>query len=274
MSKSVYIVATPIGNLGDLTFRALQTLKDVDIILAEDTRRIKILLDHYGIKTPAISYHKYNERDRLDLIRKLLIDENKSIALVSDAGTPLVSDPGWVIVDYSLNNQIPVIPIPGASSLTTHLSASGLAVDKVLFVGFLPQREKELKKYLTDLLGQDQTIVFFESPNRILDTLKIMAELSPLSQVVIGRELTKIHEEFIRFKASDIPKIELRGEFTVGVRGYKRDIKRDMEKDELEKQNKNEAKKISEILANYLGIKSKEAYNILNKIKKELEKEG
>jgi 16S rRNA (cytidine1402-2'-O)-methyltransferase len=268
MNKTIYIVATPIGNLGDLTFRALEVLKSVDCILAEDTRRTKILLDHYGVKTKMISFHKFNENKRL-LDIESIFNEYSRIALVSDAGTPLVSDPGAPLVEYALNNHISIVPIPGPSALTALLSASGISTsqNRVTFIGFLPHTENGIRSEIGDLISDGDPFIFFDSPKRVGRTIKIVSEMDPEASVVIGRELTKIHEEIIRFKASTPPdKITDKGEFTVLIQPKNKKSN----KNRLVNKNmdsKSETKKLAILLANYLNLQVKEAYSMLIKLK-------
>jgi len=270
MDKTLFVVATPIGNLEDTSLRAIKTLKSVDYILAEDTRRTKILLDHYGVTTSTMSLHKFNERERLEEVKRLF-EKYQNIALVSDAGTPLISDPGAIIVDYALDNHIKVAPVPGVSALTALISISGFSLSEqglITFVGFLPHTEKAKIKLLGECLSNKQTVVFFESPNRVIKTLNLIAELSPTSTVVLGRELTKIYEETIRFEAQNYPKdIKERGEFTLLVTPGKKPI--EIEKFTVFDPAKNEPRKIASILANYLNIKQKKAYDLLVKLKTE-----
>ncbi|MEI6092076.1 MAG: 16S rRNA (cytidine(1402)-2'-O)-methyltransferase [bacterium] len=268
MGKAIYIVATPIGNLEDISTRAINTLREVDCILAEDTRRSKILLDHYGIKTKLISFHKFNEKERLSKIQATL-DEYSKIALISDAGTPLISDPGASLVEYALNNQITLIPIPGPSALTTLLSVSGFStVDKkISFLGFLGHTDKSKKDQLSNLLLEESILVFFESPKRVLKTIQIIAEIDPNTEIVIGRELTKIHEEIIKFKASTPPsKIMEKGEFTIIVKSSAKKSNKNRLVNE-NNDSKSETKKLAVSLANYLNIQTKDAYSLLVKLK-------
>jgi len=268
MNKILYVIATPIGNLGDISQRALDTLKSVDFVLAEDTRRSQILLNHFGIKTPCVSLHKFNEKERLDKIRELF-DKDLKLAIISDAGTPAISDPGAIIIGYSLDNQIKTVPIPGPSAITTLLSVSSIHDEPVTFIGFLPHRKGEKRKTLLSTVSQfdpPHALMFFESPQRIIDTLEALSELMPEAIVVLGRELTKIHEEVLKFQAQNYPKdIKEKGEFTVLV-----DIDKkynDTNKEADFDQKNGEPRKVATILANYLKIKPKEAYNLLIKLK-------
>lgn len=197
MSGILYLVATPIGNLGDITLRAIETFKSVDVVACEDTRRTEILLRHLGIRKPLM---RYDEHTHGKASARLVDDlkAGKSIALVTDAGTPAVSDPGNRLVREVVHNQIKVIPIPGPSSVLAAVSASGLVDDGFIFLGFLPRREGRARRVLQEGIGLGKTIVVFESPFRVDATLKLIEELSPAAEVVAARELTKLHEEFVR----------------------------------------------------------------------------
>ena len=197
MHGELFIVATPIGNLEDITQRALRVLRDVDLIACEDTRHTRKLLNHFGIDTKTISYHEHNERERADELCGLL-ESGKSIALVSDAGTPLINDPGYRIVTAAIERGIAVVPIPGAVAFITALSASGLPPDEFFFGGFLPARANARRVKLEELLSIRATLVFYEAPHRIAATLKDAAEVLGNRRAVIARELTKLHEEFVR----------------------------------------------------------------------------
>ncbi len=192
----LYIVATPIGNLEDITIRALNTLKQVDFVAAEDTRHVKILLDKYEIQKPTISFHAYSDERKLNELIELL-KSGKNIALVSDAGTPGISDPGYVLVKAAVENGIMVMPIPGASAFLTALSASGLPINQFLYLGFLPLK-KGRQTLLKSLQEEKRTFVFYESPHRLIKTLSECVQYFEDRQIVIGRELTKVFEEFFR----------------------------------------------------------------------------
>ncbi len=203
MSGTLFIVATPIGNLEDITYRAVRTLKECDVIACEDTRQTRKLLDHYGIQQPVLSLHEHNEADRipevLDRIRA-----GEKVALVSDAGTPLISDPGYRLVAVATEQGIPVVPIPGVSAITAALSAAGLPTDSFFFGGFLPARGGPRRTELELRQDDPHTLVYYEAPHRILETLEDIAVTLPERPVVVARELTKMHEEFLRGTPSAI----------------------------------------------------------------------
>jgi 16S rRNA (cytidine1402-2'-O)-methyltransferase len=221
MAGSLFVVSTPIGNLDDITVRALDTLKSVGLIAAEDTRRTGLLLRHFGIATPTISLHEHNETEKLpSLLQKL--GDGVDIALVSDAGTPLVADPGQRLIAGAIEHGIRIIPIPGPSAVMAALAASGYPADEFVFAGFAPSRSKDRKNWLERLSDEPRTVVFFETPHRIEKTLSEMASILGDRPISIGRELTKIHEEFVRSTAHDAPrmKVQERGEFTIVVAPY------------------------------------------------------
>lgn len=197
MSK-FFIVATPIGNMGDITLRAIETLKSVDLILCEDTRETKKILDKYAINTPTMSYHAQSKLAKVDHIFKLL-EEGKNLALVSDAGTPTISDPGAMLVskikEKFAADEVQVVPIPGASAVIAALSASGLPTHEFTFLGFLPHK-KGRETLFKEIAAARRTFVFYESPHRILKTLESLIQFCPNKTVCIARELTKIYEEF------------------------------------------------------------------------------
>ena len=195
MAGELYIVATPIGNLEDITLRAIRTLKEVDIIAAEDTRQTLKLLNHLEISKPLISYHRHNEEIKTkELINKLL--EGKNIALVSDAGTPVISDPGGEIVKEAIKEEIKIIPIPGPCALITALIASGMDAKEFTFIGFLPQNKKNRKEKLEQIKNAENTLILYEAPHKLLQTLEELKSIIDKRKVVLARELTKIHEEF------------------------------------------------------------------------------
>ena len=205
MQGKLYIVATPIGNLDDITLRAIKTLKEADIIAAEDTRHTLKLLNHLEISKPLISYHRHNEEVKTEeLINKLL--EGKDIALVSDAGTPAISDPGAEAVKEAINNNIEVIPIPGACAAITALIASGMDTKEFTFIGFLPQNKKNRKEKLEQIEKEERTIILYEAPHKLLKTLEDLKDILQQRKVVLARELTKIHEEYITGTVEELEK--------------------------------------------------------------------
>jgi len=219
---TLYIVATPIGNLGDMTMRAIETLKSVDLIASEDTRNSGFLLKHFGIDTQQTSYHEHNERQKApELVREL--HEGKSIALITDAGTPLVSDPGYRLVNLAVSEGIDVIPIPGASSILAALVASGFATDRFCFEGYLPKSSGRLKRRLEELSSEPRTMIFFETQFRILKSLPVMLDAFGDRRIFIGRELTKKFEEKMRGPISEIisslSNRSIKGEIVIVVPG-------------------------------------------------------
>ena len=230
-TPALYIVATPIGNLSDISTRAIETLKNVDLIAAEDTRHSRKLMNHFAINTPMLSLHEYNESERTELLLKKL-RKNQTIALISDAGTPLISDPGYVLVNKVRENGIPVIPMPGPCALITALSASGLKCDRFVFEGFLSEKKLARQNKLKDLLYEARTIIFYEAPHRILDLLEDMSLILGAERyVVLARELTKTFETI---NAGSIKQLKIwltddsnqqRGEFVVLVKGNELTLK-------------------------------------------------
>lgn len=192
----LFVVATPIGNLQDISFRAVETLKKVHCIFAEDTRTSKKLINHYDIDTKLYSYHDHSSEKEIERLLDILKDQ-KDVALISDAGTPTISDPGYSLIRQCINEGIDVIPIPGASALTAAISASGLPSDAFTFIGFLPTK-KGRKKKISSLENLDMTIVLFESPHRLIKTLNQLKEALGERPIVVARELTKLYEEIIR----------------------------------------------------------------------------
>jgi 16S rRNA (cytidine1402-2'-O)-methyltransferase len=199
----LYLVGTPIGNLEDITLRALRILKEVDEIACEDTRRTQKLLTHYEIRKPLVSYHEHNELTRAPELL-ISLEQGDKIALVSDAGMPLVSDPGHRLVSLCLRHHVPVVPIPGPSAILASLSASGLPNEEFLFVGFLPARSGERRRALDRLRIEDRTIILYEAPHRIAECLADAQEILGNRNACIAREVTKLHEEFRRGKLADL----------------------------------------------------------------------
>jgi 16S rRNA (cytidine1402-2'-O)-methyltransferase len=216
---ALYVVGTPIGNLEDITLRALRVLQQVDVIACEDTRRTQKLLDHYAIHTRTVSYHEHNEQTRA---AELVVDleAGARIAIVTDAGTPGISDPGYRLITLAVRHHIPVIPIPGPAAFVTALVASGLPTDSFSFDGFLPAKQGQRRTALEALRTAQRTAIFYEAPHRIEETLSaLVAVLGPTRHVVIAREVTKLHEEFLRGRASDllerVREHPLKGEITL-----------------------------------------------------------
>jgi 16S rRNA (cytidine1402-2'-O)-methyltransferase len=272
---TLYLVATPIGNLEDITLRALRILKEADLIACEDTRHTARLLTRYDITTPRESYHQFNEESRTPQLLQML-REGKNIALVSDAGMPLVSDPGYELVSTCRKEGIPVTPIPGPSAAIAALAASGFPSDSFFFAGFLPPRGAPRKRRLEELADIPSTLIFYEAPHRLLNSLKDMIAVLGTRRACIARELTKIYEEFLQGTLAELldhlqarPKI--RGEITLIIeRGHeaspalqwpisiKQHLEVEMHKSGLPR---NEALKN---IAKQRGISRKEAYNLLN----------
>ncbi|MBU1169820.1 MAG: 16S rRNA (cytidine(1402)-2'-O)-methyltransferase [Proteobacteria bacterium] len=219
----LYIVATPIGNLDDITLRALNVLKSVDIIAAEDTRHTVKLLSRYSIKKHLFSFHDHNERDRMDILLSK-IKEGNSVALVSDAGTPSVSDPGFRLVREAASQGLTIVPVPGVSAAVTALCASGLPTDAFVFLGFPPRKKGKRIEFLSDLKDEKKTLIFYESPHRIIQFIDEAIDILGPREAVLAREMTKIHEEFIRGSFEDIKgslsrREQIRGECTLIVSG-------------------------------------------------------
>lgn len=218
MKGKIYLVATPIGNLEDITLRAIRILKEVDIIVAEDTRQTLKLLNHLEIKKPLISYHRHTKEEKQDEILNEVIS-GKNIALVSDAGTPVISDPGEEIVKIALEKEIEVIPIPGPCALITAIIASGIDAKNFTFLGFLSINKKIRGEMLNKIFNAENTIILYEAPHKLIATLKDLSKVTYGRKIVLARELTKIHEEFITGTADELLKnvIEPRGEFVIVI---------------------------------------------------------
>ena len=214
----LYLVATPIGNLEDITVRALRLLGEVDLVACEDTRHTVKLLNHYGIHKPTLSYHQHNEASRApELLNRL--EQGAQIVLVSDAGTPTISDPGHRLVSLCLERQIPVVPIPGPSAVIAALAASGLPTGEFLFIGFLPSRAAARRKTLRSLAKETHTLALYEAPHRLVDTLSDALDCLGRRTAVIAREITKVHEEFLRGDLAEllvrVQQQPVRGEITI-----------------------------------------------------------
>ena len=275
----LYLVATPIGNLEDITLRALRILKEVDLIACEDTRQTQKLLNHYGIEKRTVSYHEHNEMTRA---AELIVDVERgaSIALVTDAGMPGISDPGFRLITLAIRHHVPVVPVPGATAFLAALVASGLPTDSFRFSGFLPPKRGKRREVLENILGSPRTQVFYEAPHRLLETMEDIIQVLGLNrQVVIAREVTKLHEEFLRGRAGELlerlrERGEIKGEITlligksedsiqsaaakVGVRSRLKQIMTDEQVDE-----KAALKKV----AKELGVSKSEAYRELQRSK-------
>ncbi len=269
MAGVLYIVPTPIGNLEDITLRALRVLKEVELIAAEDTRHSQHLLAHFGIKTALTSYHDHNERAKARMLVERL-KSGASIALVSDAGTPAISDPGYRIVVDAIAAGIRIVPLPGASASTTALCASGLPTDRFLFEGFLPAKAQERKATLQRLRNETATLVFYEGPHRLAEALADMLNIFGDRQVAVARELTKVHEEFLRGKLSEVIATlgegEVKGEIVIMIQGSSGDAP--VSEAELRATIRQLAgdgmgvKEISELLGERYGLSKKEVYKL------------
>ena len=232
-SGILYIVATPIGNLEDITLRAIRVLKEADLVAAEDTRHTRHLLDRYQIDTQLTSYHDHNKEEKAPVLVARML-EGKSVALVSDAGTPGISDPGYFLINLAIDRKIPVVPIPGATAAIAALSVSGMPTDRFLFEGFLPAKHLARLKRLQELSKEERTIIFYEAPHKIIRAVADMLAVLSDRRAVITRELTKIHEETIRGTLSECLKRlqegTIKGEFTVILHGAtKEPLQRDID---------------------------------------------
>lgn len=272
---TLYLVPTPIGNLGDMTPRAIEVLGEVDLIAAEDTRNTQKLLNHFNISTKQISFHEHNTKERIPkLVEKLKTGIN--IAQVSDAGMPSISDPGHELVETCIKEDIPVVPLPGANAGITALIASGLIPQPFYFYGFLPRKNSEQKQELTNLKGNTSTIIFYEAPHRLKKTLKNMLEVLGNRKVVLCRELTKKFEEFIRGNLEEVMEwantSEIRGEFVIILDGNHNEqveenkVTTDLSIEEqvkelIEDRNLKPNQAIKEV-AKENGLKKQEVYNL------------
>jgi 16S rRNA (cytidine1402-2'-O)-methyltransferase len=279
----LYVVATPIGNLEDITLRALRVLKEVDLIACEDTRQTRKLLDHYGIPTRTISYHEHNEMTRAaELIVNL--EQGGRLALVSDAGMPSISDPGHRLIALAIRHHVPVIPVPGASAFVAALVASGLPTDSFKFNGFLPSKRGERRDELERIREAPRTVIYYEAPHRILDTLEdIVAIMGGSRHVVIAREVTKLHEEFLRGRADEVleklrERGEVKGEITLliaraaeagerqVVARTKTGIRQRLE--QVMDERKLDEKAALKIVAKEMGVSRSEAYRELQRARR------
>jgi len=274
MSGSLYIVPTPIGNLEDITFRAVRVLKEVDLIAAEDTRHTQVLLNHYDIRTSVTSYHEHNERGKArELVEQLR--QGRSIALLSDAGTPMISDPGYRLVVEAIRAGVQVIPLPGPSAVTAALSAAGLPTDRFGFEGFLPAKKSERRSTLEALKKDTKTLIFYEAPHRLKETLADMAEIFGDREVAIGREISKVHEEFLRGALREIlatvEQQTVRGEITLVVQGATSGapVSEEGVISEIRQlaENGMRVKEISELVGARHGISKREIYRLALQVK-------
>lgn len=273
MLGKLYIVATPIGNLEDITLRALEVLKNVDVIAAEDTRHTLKLLNHFEISKPLISYHRHNEDIKKDLIVEK-IKNGENIALVSDAGTPGISDPGEAVIKLAIEENIQVIPIPGACAMINALICSGISTKEFTFIGFLPLNKKLRKQKLEEIKKSNKTMILYEAPHKLMTTLNDLKEIIGDRNIVLAREMTKIHEDFIRGNINQVIEVasELKGEMILVIEGAK-----DIEENKTEfltleehyKYYENQGydkKEIIKKIAKDRGINKNEVYmNFINK---------
>lgn len=268
----LYLVATPIGNLKDITFRAVEILQEVDLILCEDTRHSLKLLSHYGICKPLQSYHKFNEKEKTDFLINQL-KEGKKIALISDAGTPLISDPGHFLVQACIEANIEVSGIPGPSAFITAYIASGFTDKKFQFVGFFPKKDKELRAFLSDLVDYPGTSIGYESPERIEKTVKALFDINPEIPIFISRELTKKFEEHYRgtpktllLKISD-----LKGECVLAISGQKKtadfsDLTLEEHVEQVQKLYQVSKREAIKVVASLRNLKSQDLYRSLHQL--------
>jgi 16S rRNA (cytidine1402-2'-O)-methyltransferase len=274
----LYIVATPIGNLEDITFRAVRLLREADLIACEDTRHTAKLLQHYGIDKSTVSYHEHNEAGRAEeLVSKL--EQGLSIAQVSDAGMPGISDPGYRVIRLAIERGIRVVPVPGPAAAITALAASGLPTDSFQFLGFLPARSGERRTFLESLRDSQQTTVVYEAPHRIAEAMQdIVVTLGAERPVVLGRELTKVHEEFIRGTAEEVlaslGKREIKGEITLligkAAEGKRQSQKKDLASrlQEIMREQQLDENAALKVVAKEQGISKSEAYRELQRVKR------
>jgi 16S rRNA (cytidine1402-2'-O)-methyltransferase len=279
----LYVVATPIGNLEDITLRALRVLKEVDLIACEDTRQTRKLLDHYGIQTRTISYHEHNEMTRAaELIVNL--EQGGRLALVSDAGMPSISDPGYRLITLAIRHHVPVVPVPGASAFVAALAASGLPTDSFKFNGFLPARRSQRRNELENVRDAPRTVIYYEAPHRIIETLEdVVAVMGGSRHVVIAREVTKLHEEFLRGRADEVleqlrERGEVKGEITLLIgrateaSERKTPVRtRTAVRQRLEQvmdERKLDEKAALKVVAKEMGVSRSEAYRELQRVKR------
>lgn len=269
MLGTLYIVATPIGNLEDITLRALRVLKEVDLIAAEDTRHTKNLLSHYGIRTSVTSYHEHNEKTKAHALVTRL-EQGENVALVSDAGTPTLSDPGFRLVREAIRFGVRIVPVAGPSALTAVLSASGLPTDCFVFEGFLSAKQRERREKLQRLGEETRTLVFYEAPHRLQESLRDFLAVLGDREVVLGREVTKVYEEFIRGRLSEVvaqtDRRKWRGEITLVVRGFEGESApaEDLLRVEIQRLRRKgmRVKEIAELLGERFSFPKREVYRL------------
>lgn len=276
LESALYIVPTPIGNLDDITLRAIEVLKNATLIAAEDTRHSKILLDKLGVLNPKmISCHDHNEEQRASIIIEE-VNKGGIVALISDAGSPLINDPGYKVVTLCSKANVKVIPLPGPCALITALEASALPTDKFMFNGFFPVKEKEIVETIESLKGVDYTAVFYEAPRRILNTMEKVAQILPEHDVTLCREMTKTFESFYRLKAKDAPAFleadpdRTKGEFVVAIGALKEDQGAISPQivDALKTLVQTTPVKVAcNVVANLTGLKKNELYNLALELK-------
>ncbi|MFC1488804.1 16S rRNA (cytidine(1402)-2'-O)-methyltransferase [Thermodesulfobacteriota bacterium] len=274
---ALFVVATPIGNREDITLRAVRILGEVDIVAAEDTRHAGRFLSYHSIKANLVSYHEHNEKERTPgLIKRL--HSGSSVALVSNAGTPLVSDPGYTLIKSAIDNDIPVIPVPGVSAAIAALSVAGLPTDSFVFVGFPPRKKQKRLSQLKHLANEEKTLVFYESPRRILTLLDEMLSIMGDRYGVLSREITKLHEEFIRGSLSEIlhtlqERPSVKGECTLLVTGFQKEaVAVESIRKEIKKELEAPGSRLSDIakkIAKKYGLSKKTVYDEPLKIKRD-----
>ena len=269
MKASLYLVATPIGNLEDITLRALRILRDeVSAIACEDTRQTQKILRHFDIDKPLLSYHEHNEESRAaEIVERL--GEGKSIALVTDAGTPLISDPGYRVVAAAIAAGFPIVPLPGASAALAALAASGLPTDRFRFIGFLPPKSHARSQVLEELLNERSSVIAYESPHRILDSLADIETVLGARPLVIAREITKLHEEFLRGTAAELKQIlaqrdSVKGEITLVIAGAQETVMRGDPKVEVARLQELGMERMEAIkaVAKQMGLPKREVYRL------------
>src|SRR5260221_2887042 len=274
---TLYVVATPIGNLEDITYRAVRVLREADLVACEDTRHTAKLLHHYGIDRPTVSYHEHNEAARAEELMARM-EQGLSVAQVSDAGMPGISDPGYRVIKLAIERGIRVVPVPGASALVAALAASGLPTDSFQFLGFLPAKSGQRRTVLETLRSTQSTIVVYEAPHRIAETMKDVVEILGAERpVVLARELTKLHEEFIRGTAAEVlgraQGHELKGEITLLIgksEGAERAVKKDVAArlQEIMREQQLDENAALKVLAKEQSISKSEAYRELQRVRR------